>query len=130
LLTPGFHLVARGADRTSDRLAPPVQLTAEDDRRRMMDLLNISSIPPGASASSPETYDEATADPYPMLPDALRLKSGRTVTTAAQWRTRRAEIRRDFEREVYGRRPKNIPRVRWEATGTSRALNGDIPTVT
>lgn len=79
-------------------LAPPVRLTAEEDRRRMMDLLRITSIPPGASGSSPATYDEATANPYPVLPDPLRLKSGKKVTTGAQWRTRRAELVDDFAR--------------------------------
>jgi hypothetical protein len=109
---------------------PPVQLTAEADRRRLMDLLHITSLPPGASGSSPATYDEATANPYPTLPDPLRLKSGKTVTTAAGWRPRRAEIVDDFEREVYGRRPKTVPRVRWEVVATTRSVNGDIPMVT
>jgi len=129
LVTPAFHTVARGAGQASGRLAPPVQMTAEDDRRRIMDLLKIASIPPGASASSPATYDEATANPYPMLPDALLLKSGTKVTTAALWRRRRAEILQAFEREIYGRRPKNVPRVRWEVTGTTPAMNGDVPIV-
>ena len=34
LVTPAFHTVARGAGQASGRLAPPVQMTAEDDRRR------------------------------------------------------------------------------------------------
>jgi hypothetical protein len=61
LLAPGFHPVARGADGASGRLAPPAQMTSEDDRRRIMDLLNISSIPPGASGSSPATYERVSA---------------------------------------------------------------------
>ena len=60
-----------------------------------------------------------------MLPEALLLKSGTKVTTAALWRRRRAEILQDFEREIYGRRPKNVPRVRWEVTGTTQAMSGD-----
>lgn len=88
MLAPGPQPVARGADPVAGQLAPPVQMSPEDDRRRMMDLLHIASLPPGASGSSPATYDEATANPFPVLPDALRMKSGRTVTTAAQWRRR------------------------------------------
>ena len=77
-----------------------------------MTLLKISAIPPGAVSSSPATYDEAEANPYPVLPDPLTLANGQKVTSAATWRTRRrAEIIEDFEREIYGRRPKNLPRV-------------------
>lgn len=57
-------------------LAPPVPITRESDHKRMMDLLKISGIPPGAASSSPATYDEATANPYPALPDPLTLRNG------------------------------------------------------
>ena len=33
-----------------------------------MNLLKISAIPPGAVSSSPATYNEADANPYPNLP--------------------------------------------------------------
>jgi hypothetical protein len=52
------------------------------------------------------------------------------VTTAAMWRTRRAEILEDFEREVYGRRPKNTPKVTWEVKSTTNGMNGDVPIIT
>jgi hypothetical protein len=46
----------------------PMQLTAQQDRQRIMDLLQIASIPPGANgAYNPETYNEALANPYPNL---------------------------------------------------------------
>jgi hypothetical protein len=85
------------ADQARTQSSPPI-LTADEDHRRIMDLLKISSIPPGAVASSPDTYNEANANPYPNLPDPLTLKNGRKVTTAAMWRPRRAEIIEDFER--------------------------------
>ena len=87
----------------------PGQLTAEQDHKRIMDLLKISGFPPGAVATSPDTYNEALANPYPNLPDPLTFKSGQKVTTAAMWRKRRGEILDDFEREVYGRRPSAFP---------------------
>ena len=31
------------------------------------------------------------------------------------WKERRPEIVEDFEREVYGRIPKNIPKVTWDS---------------
>ena len=88
-----------GAAQTSQQLA-------QQDRQRIMDELQITSIPPGAPGSSnPETYNEATANPYPKLPDPLTLKNGKKVTSKDMWVTqRRPEILEDFEREVYGRR--------------------------
>src|SRR5262245_44518856 len=86
----------------------PVQLANTAERLRIMKALKISAIPPGAVSSSPATYDEAEANPYPDLPDPLLSKNGRKVTTPAVWKsTRRAEVLEDFEREIYGRRPKN-----------------------
>src|SRR5213079_2987018 len=46
------------------------------------------------------------------------------------WPKRRAEIVEDFERDVYGRIPKNVPRVKWEVTSTVEGESGGIATVT
>ena len=46
----------------------PVQIANQAERQRIMNLLKISAIPPGAVSSSPATYDEADANPYPNLP--------------------------------------------------------------
>jgi hypothetical protein len=109
----------------------PVQLANQAERQRIMNLLKISAIPPGAVSSSPATYNEADANPYPALPDPLTLKNGQKVTTAALWRSkRRGELLEDFQREVYGRTPKNTPKVTWSVVNTTSGTNGDIPTVT
>jgi hypothetical protein len=95
------------------------QRLAQQDRQRIMDLLGIKSIPPGAQSSNPETYDESKAEPFPALPHPLFMNDGRRVTSADMWwKQRRPEIVEDFEREVYGRTPKNTPSVRWEVTNT------------
>ena len=39
------------------------------------------------------------------------MENGNRVRNAADWRRRRAEILELFSREVYGRRPSNIPEV-------------------
>lgn len=102
----------------------------------MMDLLHITSLRQGANGNDRQApnyanYDESKANPYPNLPDPLVLKNGRGVTTAAMWwNARRAEILEDFDREVYGRVPKNTPKVNWEVAGTGRETNGDVPVVT
>src|SRR2546423_6120899 len=43
---------------------------------------------------------------------------------------RRPEIVEDFDREIYGRQPKDIPKVKWETTATTEELNGDVPVIT
>jgi hypothetical protein len=97
-----------------------------------MDDLKIASIPPGAPGSSnPETYNEATANPYPQLPDPLTMKNGKKVTSKEMWvKQRRPEILEDFEREVYGRTPKITPKVNWEVVSTTNGMNGDVPIIT
>jgi hypothetical protein len=92
--------------------------TAAQDHQNMMAQLGIRKLRPGPSGneSAPNhaNYDEATANPFPDLPDALTMKNGKKVTTAAMWwNQRRPEIVEDFEREVLGRVPKNVPRVKW-----------------
>ena len=87
-----------------------------------MQLLKISGFPPGPEAYQAATYDEATATPYPTLPDPLVMNNGTKVTTRAQWTARRAEIKEFFDREVYGRVPKNMPAVKWEVVSSEKGL--------
>ena len=98
--------------------------TAADDHRNMMEQLGIRALRPGPSGneSAPNhaNYDEATANPYPNLPDVLTLKNGKKITKPDQWWNQsRPEIVEDFEREVIGRVPKNVPKVTWEITKTA-----------
>src|SRR5690349_22535418 len=96
--------------------------TSAEDHRQMMEQLGIRALRPGPSgneqAPNHANYDSALANPYPKLPDVLTLKSGQKVTTRAQWAKRRAEIVDDFEREIYGRIPKNVPKVTWTVAAT------------
>ena len=45
------------------------------------------------------------------------------------WNQRRPEIVEDFEREVLGRVPKNVPKVTWEVTKTAEATVGAHPVI-
>src|SRR5437868_6144702 len=107
-----------------------VVMTSQQDRQRVMDQLKITLFPSGPGAYLASTYDENTANPYPNLPDPLTFNDGSKVKTAAQWRRRRAEIVELFDREVYGRRPKNIPKVTWTVASTSEGQTGNVPVVT
>jgi hypothetical protein len=100
---------------------------SEADMKRLCALLSVEPL----LVRPPYNYDESKANPYPVLPDALVLKNGHKVTNAKTWWSkRRPEILEDFEREVYGRTPKNLPKVKWEVTNTSQGTNGDFPIVT
>jgi hypothetical protein len=118
------------------RAADSVRQLTESDYRQMLAQLNISSIRPGANGNNPQApnaanYDEAKANPYPDLPDPLLLKNGKKVTSEKiWWNQRRPEIAEDFDREIYGRIPKNLPKVNWEVVSTTNETNGGIPVIT
>jgi hypothetical protein len=102
-----------------------------NDHQNMMDQLGIKKIRPGPNPNDQSTFDEATANPYTnSMPDVLTMKDGTKVTRPDQWPPRRAEIQEDFEREVYGRIPADVPKVTWEVTSTKEGVAGGIPIVT
>jgi len=108
--------------------------TNAEDHQNMMQQLGIKALRPGPSGteSAPNhaNYEEATANPYPNLPDVLTLKNGKKVTSAATWKNqRRPEIVEDFEREVIGRIPANVPKVTWEVTKSAEAQVGGLPVI-
>lgn len=111
-------------------------ITAEQDHKNMMDQLHIATLRPGANGNDPAAanaanYDETKANPYPILPEPLILKNGKKVTSAALWvNKRRGEILEDFDREIYGRLPANIPKVNWEIISMTDEKVGGISVVT
>ncbi len=65
---------AHGAEGTA-----PVKMTKAEDHKRTMDLLHITELRKGKAGrdkSDPNfaNYDESKANPYPDLPDPLKLK--------------------------------------------------------
>jgi lysophospholipase L1-like esterase len=109
--------------------SPPENWTAEQDHQNMMDQLGIKALRPGPSGNEKDpnhaNYDEDKANPYGDLPDALRLKNGKKVTSAKQWwDQRRPEIVEDFEREVLGRIPPNVPKATWTVKSTTDSKAG------
>src|SRR5262245_31541986 len=127
------------AQQPQRQLTPEQQAQQEatkQDHQRMLELLKISSLRPGANPNDPQApnavnYDESKANPYPNLPDPLVMKNGKRVTSAKMWwDQRRPEIMEDFDREVYGRLPKNTPKVTWEVVKAAEDKNGDVPILT
>jgi hypothetical protein len=130
--------LARADSVAQTQRATPIQaahLTSEQEHQRLMDQLHIKTLRRGADGdpTSPfaANYDDARANLYPRLPDPLLLANGSTVTTPKMWwERRRPEIAEEFEREVYGRVPKDTPRVTWELISTKKEKNGEVPVVT
>ncbi|MEJ1237687.1 acetylxylan esterase [Chryseolinea sp. T2] len=62
------------------------------------------------------------------LPDPLQAKSGKKVKSAPEWwNVRRPEIVADFDHEVYGKLPANIPGVTWETVYVRDTVVGNMP---
>jgi (4-O-methyl)-D-glucuronate---lignin esterase len=112
----------------------PVQLSSEQDHQRILGLLHIAQLRPGPDGdpSSPHAanFDESKVAPY-VLPRPLLLKSGRRVKTRADWwQRRRPEIVEDFDREIYGRVPRDLPAVQWQVTQVSPQVVEAVPVIT
>ncbi|MEY2408333.1 MAG: (4-O-methyl)-D-glucuronate---lignin esterase [Verrucomicrobiota bacterium] len=111
----------------------PLNWTAQQDHKNMMEQLGITRLRPGpsgnANATNAANYDPAKANPFPDLPDPLVTRNGEKVTTAGEWwKVRRPEIVEDFEREVFGRVPKNVPKVTWTVvTQAADRVVGTMP---
>ncbi len=112
----------------SSAAVPARSWTAAEDHQQMMAQLGIRALRSGPSGNEQDAnhanYDESKANPFPVLPDLLTLKDGQKVTTPALWERRRAEIVEDFEREVYGRIPTNVPEVTWSVVSTDTGTIG------
>jgi hypothetical protein len=135
LLTPGaLSGQTAPAPATDAGKAPePLNWTAQQDHKNMLEQLGITRLRPGPSgqpsATNSANYDPAKANPFPDLPEVLKLKNGQKVTTAEMWwKRRRPEIVEDFEREVLGRVPKNTPKVTWTVvSNVTDGLVGNLP---
>jgi len=134
-LTVGCGLALVSLSAVAQSVAPaPLTLTADQDHKNMMDQLGIKALRPGPSgdekAPNHANYDESLANPFPDLPDLLTLKNGKRVTTAEMWwKDRRPEIVEDLEREVYGRLPRNLPKVTWTVKVTDHEFVGFTPVI-
>jgi len=124
-------LVAQQAPPAAPASGPEQKAwTNADDHQNMMAQLGIKTLRPGPSgnpqAPNHANEDESVANPFANLPDPLTLKDGRRVTTADMWwKLRRPEVVEDFEREVVGRIPANVPGVKWSVTATTAIKVGD-----
>jgi len=97
----------------------------------MLSQLHITSTRPGPSgnpsAPNAANTDESKASPYITLPDPLTLENGKKVTDAKTWwEKRRPEIVEDFDKEIYGYVPNNLPKVTWEVVSVTNDTSNHV----
>jgi hypothetical protein len=131
----GFFAIYQAGAQPNQQAMDSIRLGSQQDHRNMLKQLHIDSLRPGPSgnpqAPNAANADEAKATPYSTLPDPLVLNSGQKVTSAkVWWEKRRPEIVEYFDREIYGRVPKNLPKVKWEVIKISTDTVGSYAAVT
>jgi hypothetical protein len=107
----------------------------QQDYKKMLELVKITATRPGPSgtptAPNAANSDESKATQYKSLPDPLVFNDGKPVKTAFDWyHKRRAEVVELFDREIYGRVPKDVPKVKWEVVKTSKDTIAKILVIT
>lgn len=139
LVSALLGMIPAGAQKPASAAsnAAVVHLTAAQDRERMLHLLGLKDSdmrrPPASDPKSPNAtnYDDAKANVYTNVPDPLMLEDGKRTTTAQEWwSVRRPQIVEDFEREILGRAPRNLPAVHWEVVSSVRENYGGIEVIT
>jgi len=128
----GAQTPASAPPTAADRTAIAAASAAERDRE--LKLLGIAEMQPSATAydigkPGNANYDEAKANPYPILPDVLTLNDGTKVTKPAQWKKRREEIKAMFDENVYGKYPAHIPGVSWNVDSVEEMTVLGVPAI-
>ncbi len=119
---------AQFSQASRDSLA---KLTAQDHalmKERMgINVPNRNGASGDPSSPNAANRDESKVAPY-TLPNPLLLKNGVAVKNPKDWWTkRRPEIVEDFEREVYGRVPANLPAITWKIDQIRDTMAGRLP---
>src|SRR5690606_25387333 len=101
-----------------------------EDHQVMLKKLGIDSLRHGPSGN-PQDANAANAEESKVstykLPELLVFKNGSKVNSVADWEKRRLEIIEDFDAEVYGRFPENIPAVNWNVVSRKDSVIGKHP---
>lgn len=112
-----------------------IQRVTEADYADMVRQLGIATPRPGRDPNNPDpsrqpNYDELKANPFVHYPEALITFQGKKVTNARMWnKTRRPELVKYFEDEVYGRIPDNVPAVNWKTVSEEKVDMNGIPCI-
>jgi len=127
-----FLLSLPGAAQMSRQARDSINRLSAEDHALMKKQLAIE-VPnrpgPSGNPNAPNAANryESKVNDY-TLPAPLILNNGQPVNKPEDWwRKRRPEIVRDFENEIYGRLPENIPEVTWKVIAQKDTTVGDYP---
>lgn len=99
----------------------------------MLDQLGIAALRPGPSgnpdAPNAANSDESRAKVYESLPNPLVFNDGSQVKDLKDWNIRREEILEEFDNEIYGIIPRNIPKVTWQIRSQKDTLIGNYKAI-
>ena len=128
LLTAQSICKAQPSQAVRDSIA---KISAQDHAQMKQQLgITIPNRPgPSGNPDAPNAANrnESNVNAY-TLPDPLVLKNGKPVKTSKDWwEKRRPEIVEDFDREMYGRLPGNIPAVTWRVISVKDTTQGIYP---
>jgi len=133
LLGAGTGAMGQAAMPSAAELAA-IREASSQEREREMKLLGIIEMRKPLTAydigkPGNANYDEALANPPSSMPALMVMQDGAKVTTAAQWKKRRAELKRLFDDQVYGRYPARIPKVTWHVDGVENMDVQGVPAI-
>lgn len=124
--------VLTGSAQNTDATRDSIHKYTQIDFSNMKDQLGIKTENRPGPSGNPEDSNAANSNeelvkPY-TLPDPLLTKDKKPVTAADQlYDIRRPEISEDFEREMYGLLPENIPSVTWTVKQEKDTMVGPYP---
>lgn len=127
----GLAQIARTSEQ--DSVLADRQRKTQLDYEQMLKQLSIQHLRAGVNGSNPQAsnaanYDETKANIYPKLPEVLQLNNGKPVDSKRTWYYhRKPEIIEDFEREIYGRVPDNIPPISWKIVSKEHKTMAGFP---
>jgi hypothetical protein len=127
LLAGAYSALAQFSQQARDS----INKLNNEDHQLMKKMLGITDLRPGPSgdpkAPNAANSDESKATPYTSIPDPLTFNNGKPVKNANDWNLRKKEIFEDFDREMYGRLPANIPSVIWKVVSETDTIEGQQP---
>lgn len=106
---------------------------SKEDHNLMLKKLNIGELRPGPSGNPNDpnaaNTDESHVEKNLDLPDPLVFNNGKKVTNSEEWSRRRKELFHEFNQEVYGQMPENIPGVTWKIMSEKDSVIANHPVI-
>ncbi|MDX1543611.1 MAG: acetylxylan esterase [Christiangramia sp.] len=128
-----FAVSEQSVGQFSQKERDSIYQLSVQDHNLMMDKLNIEKLRSGPSGNPSDpnaaNTNESLVEKNLELPDPLIFNNGVEVTNEEEWLRRRNEILDDFNQEVYGQIPGNIPAVTWRTISEKDSVISNHPVI-